>query len=230
MEVYEKTAEYLISGETIHMTQDTIGQFGAELTSFFIVTLFNLVFGALALAIGLQVIIVTALTLSSGTTITLPSLLLVATGVAGVIIGPRWIVTSSHILKGINGIRREYKNRKEPVTDEILTGWIVTMMAHYRENTRTIRWMNRICLLGGCIYFAFGLQNLYDGIMPAAVTGSTGAGVFAFALAAAAINCTIGIVSILFSLYFHRYSKVWDKRMAKAESSEAVLMHAMERE
>jgi hypothetical protein len=102
------------------------------------------------------------------------------------------------------------------------------MMAHYRENTRTIRWMNGICLLGGCIYFAFGLQNLYSGLVPAAAAGSNGAGVFPFA--AAAINCTIGVVSIHFSLYFRRYSKVWDERMAKAESSEAVLMHAMEQE
>ena len=228
MAVYEKTAEYLISGEITHMTQDTIRQFGAELTSFFIVTLFNLVFGALAMAIGMQFIIITALALRSGTTVTLLSLLLAATGVAGVIIGPRWIVTSSHILKGITGIRKGYRNRREPVTDETLTGWIVTMMAHYRENTRTILWMNRICFLGGCIYFAFGLQNLYVGLVPAAVAGSTGTGVFPFA--AAAINCTIGIVSILFSIYFHRYSQVWDKRMAKAETSEAVLMHAMEQE
>jgi hypothetical protein len=148
--------------------------------------------------------------------------------VAGVVLGLWWIVTSSHILKGIKGIRREYKNRKEPVTDEILTGWIVTMMAHYRENTRTIRWMNVICLLGGCIYFAFGLQNLYVGLVSAVMAGSTGAGIFAFV--ATAFNCTIGIVSILFSVYFHRYSKVWDKRMAKAETSEAVLIHTMERE
>jgi len=228
MAVYEKTAEYLISGETTHMTQDTIRQFGAELTSFFIVTLLNMVFGALAMAIGMLIVIQTAQALGSGTTVTLLSILLAATGVAGVVLGLWWIITSSHILKGINGIRREYKNRKEPVTDETLTGWIVTMMAHYRENTRTIRWMNGICLLGGCIYFAFGLQNLYEGLVPAEMAGSTGVGVFPFA--AAAINCTIGIVSILFSLYFHRYSKVWDERMAKAETSEAVLMHAMERE
>jgi hypothetical protein len=64
--------------------------------------------------------------------------------------------------------------------------------------------------------------------VPETVTGSNGTGIFPFV--AAAINCTIGIVSIHFSLYFRRYSKVWDKRMAKAESSEAVLMHAMERE
>jgi hypothetical protein len=228
MAVYEKTAVYLISGETTHMTQDTIRQFGAELTSFFTVTLFNLVFGALAMAIGMQFIIATALALSSGTTITLLSLILAATGVAGVVLGLWWIVTSSRILKGIKGVRKEYRNRREPVTGETLTRWIVTMMAHYRENTRTIRWMNGTCLLGGCIYFAFGLQNLYVGLVPAAVTGNTGAGIFPFT--AAAINCTIGIVSILFSIYFHQYSKVWDERVVKAESSEAVLMHAMERE
>jgi hypothetical protein len=228
MAVYVKTAVYLISGETTHMTQDTIGQFGAELTSFFIVTLLNIVFGALALAIGMQFIVVTALALSSGTIVTLSSLLLAATGAAGVILGLWWIITSSHILKGIKSIRREYRNRRDPVTDETLTGWIVTMMAHYRENTRMIRWMNGICLLGGCIYFAFGLQNLYSGLVPETVTGSNGAGIFPFV--AAAINCTIGIVSIHFSLYFRRYSKIWDERMAKAESSEAVLMHAMEQE
>jgi hypothetical protein len=145
MAVYEKTAVYLISGETIHMTQDTIGQFGAELTSFFIVTLFNLVFGALAMAIGMQFIVVTALALSSGTTVTLPSLLLAATGAAGVILGLWWIITSSHILKGIKSIRRGYRNRRDPVTDETLTGWIVTMMAHYRENTRTMKGVTRRC-------------------------------------------------------------------------------------
>lgn len=207
------------------MIQDTTRQFGAELNSFFIVSLFSMVFGALAMAIGMMILVQMTL---AGTAPTALSLLLVLTGCAGIVLGFGWIRATVRILRGIKGIRREYRHRQEPVTEETLTGWIVQMTAHYRENTRTIRWMNGICLLGGCIYLALGLQNLYAGLVPAVTGGSTGGVIWCFA--AAAVNCTIGIVSIVFSLWFYRYSQAWDQRIKKARESESVLMQAMDRE
>jgi len=207
------------------MIQDTTRQFGAELNSFFIVSLFSMVFGALAMGIGMMILVQMVL---AGTAPTALSLLLALTGCAGIVLGFGWIRTTVRILRGIKGIRREYRHRQEPVTEVTLTGWIVQMTAHYRENARTIRWMNGICLLGGCIYLAFGLQNLYAGIVPAVTSGSTGGVIWCFA--AAAVNCTIGIVSIAFSLWFYRYSQAWDQRIKKARESESVLMQAMDRE
>jgi hypothetical protein len=47
-----------------------------------------------------------------------------------------WISTSAKVLRGMNRIRRDVRSHDGPVPDETLTGWIVRMMAQYRENKK----------------------------------------------------------------------------------------------
>ena len=48
------------------MMEDTLRQFGDELKNFFVLVILNLVFGALALAFGMQIIIATLLRYTAG--------------------------------------------------------------------------------------------------------------------------------------------------------------------
>ena len=45
------------------------------------------------------------------------------------------------------------------ITDERLTCLIVRMLAHYRDNRRTIRTMILVCTLGGGCFFVLGIAN-----------------------------------------------------------------------
>jgi hypothetical protein len=208
------------------MTTGVEKQFSHELTSFFVLILLNMAFGALVMATGLQFIIMSALAVAGGQTTDVLQVIQVAVGVAGVVLGFSWLRSSIKIMRGLKGIRREYRNRAAPVSDETVTGWIVEMMAHYRENRSTIRWMTLICSFGGCIYLALGIVNIVQGISAGAPPGGmVMPGIF---FIAAGINLTIGIVTLRFSRWFRRYSASWDRRLAEASQSEDSLHSVME--
>jgi hypothetical protein len=141
------------------MTDDTLQQFGNELKSFFMLVLLNLVFGALALGFGMQVIVATVLACTAGEPASpvLFAIRIVAGG-AGACIGFFWILASARILRGIQGVRREYRGsvRAGTVPPETLTGWIVALLAHYRED-RTLIWrITIVSIFGGVLFLALG--------------------------------------------------------------------------
>jgi len=203
----------------------------------------NLVFGALAMAFGMQFIITAALAMAAAGTFQWFPAFQVLLGWAAAVVGFRWILSSAKILKGVTKVRREYRAMEEPVPAETLTGLIVRMMAHYRENWKAIWRMNLISILGGCIYLALGVLNLYEGIS-ALLAGSGPAYVFIIqeglasgvgrtlliSFFSAAINLTIGVVCLRFSSWFRRYARAWDRRLVEASQKEEALKNVMEQE
>jgi hypothetical protein len=127
-----------------------------------------------------------------------------------------------------------------PVSGDPLTGLILSMMAHYRENWKTIWRMNLLSILGGCIFLALGVLNLIQGIS-AAVSGSVPAYTYLvqagltsgigrsviLSFLAAGINLAIGLVSLLFSSWFRRFSRAWELRLVEAAHAEEPLRKSM---
>jgi len=210
------------------MTDSTISSFKGELNSFFMLALLNMAFGALAMAFGLQYMISAVLGLPLVQTAPALRLLAGTISMIGFGLGLLWIVTSAKVLKGIKGIRREVKTREEPVPDEVLTGWIVKMMAQYRENKKILSWMITICRIGGCVFVTLGIVNLLQGI-PVTLLPESGLGALVVFIAAA-INLIIGIATIGVSIGFHRYSAAWDRRLTEAAKNEKILGQALEQE
>ena len=218
-------------------------KFSRELRSFFALCLVNLVFGSLAMAFGLQFIITAVLATAEAGTFEWFPLFQILLGWAAAAVGFRWILSSARILKGVKAIRREYRAMEKPVSPEALTGLIVRMMAHYRENWNAIWRMNLISTLGGCIFLILGVLNLYEGIS-ALLAGSGPANIFLvqqgltsgvaqtlpFSFFAAALNLAIGLVSLLFSAWFRRYSRAWDRRLIEADRSGDALKATLEKE
>jgi hypothetical protein len=208
------------------MNTDTVSQFKTELNSFFVLVLLNMVFGALTMAFGIQYMVTSVMGLSSGHTGTVFRIFAGTLSLVCFGIGLAWVLASARILKGITAVRREYNKCPEPVPAEILTGWIVRIMTHYRKNKETIRWMTLICALGGCIFLVLGILNIVQGI--AALSGSGGPEMGVLAFVAAGINLTIGCSSLLFASWFKKYTEVWDHRMDEAARSEDALRLALE--
>ena len=199
--------------------------FAFELRSFFALCLLSLVFGALALAFGLQFIVTAILGMATTGDFGILPFLQALIGWAGAVIGFRWILSSAGILKGVNRIQRAYTALEKPVSGEAITGLIIRMMAHYRENWKTIWRMNLISTVGGAIFLALGLANLLQGI-----TGLTGAANISALLPflAAAINLTIGLVCLFLSSWFRRYARAWELRLIEASRWEENLKQSME--
>jgi hypothetical protein len=187
-------------------------------------------FGALALAFGMQIIIATFLSGAAGAPLC-PAMvtLRIVTGIAGTCIGFFWILSGAKILRGLRGIRHEYRDSAGagPVPAETLTGWIVTMLAHYRENRTLIGRMTLISIAGGLFFLALGIANLVQGIMALPAAAGPGFGVIAI-FGAAPLNAGIGLVTIFFALRFRRYADTWDLRLELAGKGEESLRKALE--
>jgi hypothetical protein len=267
---------------TEHLQTSVSENFGRELRSFFVLCLLSLVFGSLAMAFGMQFIITAILAMGETGNFRIFPFLQALAGWAAAVIGFRWILSSARILKGVNGIRREYRalegsgagkvseastagageegskpsetkgrtgggpGRESAIggperspAGEALTGLIVRMMAHYRENWKTIWRMNLISILGGCIFLGLGVLNLLDGLSallragplhPSLVQAGPASwppwSVF-FAFLAAGLNLAIGLACLLSSLWFRRFSRAWELRLMEAAHSEDALEKSM---
>jgi hypothetical protein len=209
------------------MTETSGQQFGREITSFFMLVILNLILGTLAMAFGLQAVMLTLMSYSGGGNTSLfASAAIIIIGVAGMAVGIFWVKTSAKILNGIKKVREEYRNHTDPVPAETLTGWIVAMLAHYRENRTVIRQMAMIGTIGGAVFLAFGITNLIQGIQAVTNGGDPLSG--NLALVAAAVNLTIGLVTIHFARGFRTYADVWDIRLDQAGRGEESLKQALE--
>jgi len=206
------------------MTETTLAQFKRELDSFVLIVTLNMAVGALAMAFGVQYILVRILELQAWQVpyafrIPVAGFFLVCLG-----LGLYWVLSSDRILRGVKRVRKECQSRPGPVPDDVLTCWIVRIIAHYRENRPRIRWMVPISVIGGSAFLLLGISNLLSGL------GDTGGGgIPALALFAAVINIPIGCAGIACSVYFRRYSAAWDERIESAAHSEEALQCALER-
>jgi len=183
----------------------------------------NLAFGALAMAVGLLYMIREVQGVPLIETTPLIHIIAGAIFMTGFGLGIMWVLASVKVLKGIKGIRREFRGHSGPVPDEMLTGWIVRMLTHYRENKKIIPWMITISRLGGCCFVTLGIVNILQGCS----VGGTGMERLV-PFAAAAINLVIGLVTIAISIGFHRYAHAWDIRLAETARNETILERTLE--
>ena len=204
------------------MTHEISTRFKRELSSFYVLVLLNLVFGALAMAFGIQSIIASVLGLTGGQTT--PEFRMVS-GVFSMVcfgLGISWVLSSAKILKGITGIRRAFRHRTATATDETVTLGIVRMVAHYRENKKTIRTMILVCTLGGFCFLALGVMNSMEFF-----SGGISSGRFVLnsylLIPSALLTLAIAFVSLLSSYYFLKFSRTWDLRQQETTRSEDIL-------
>ena len=204
---------------------NTLSQFRTEIRHFFLVSLLNLVFAAIAIAIGVQYMVTAIIGQTLDPLIpgfpVIPGFRIFTGAVAMVSfgLGIRWILSTVRIYEGIVTIKDDLTRNGDAITDERLTCLIVRMLAHYRDNRTTIRTMILVCTLGGVLFFVLGIAN---SLKVLSVT-STG---FAFTvdnlLLIPAMLLTLGIslASLLSSYYFSRFSLVWERRLHEIGESE----------
>ena len=210
------------------MMNPVLIQFRTEIRQFFLISLLNLVFAAIAIAIGVQYVVTAILSQTIDPAIpgfpVIPGLR-IFTGAIGLIcfgLGISWILSTVRIFEGIVTIKDDLEKAGDAITDERLTCLIVRMLAHYRDNHKTIRTMILVCTLGGGCFFVIGIANSLKVL-------SISSGGFAFTLdnllliPAMLLTLGIALASLLSSYYFSKFAKVWDRRLHEIEESECTL-------
>ncbi|PKL69176.1 MAG: hypothetical protein CVV30_06255 [Methanomicrobiales archaeon HGW-Methanomicrobiales-1] len=205
-----------------------LSQFRTEIRQFYLVSLLNLVFAAIAIAIGVQYMVTAILSQTIDPLIPgfpmIPGLRIFTGAIALICfgLGIRWILSTVRIFEGIVTIKDDLEKAGDAITDERLTCLIVRMLAHYRDNHKTIRTMILVCTLGGGCFFVLGIAHSLKAL-------SVSAGGFAFTLdnllliPAMLLTLGIALASLLSSYYFSKFAKVWDRRLHEIDESECTL-------
>ena len=137
-------------------------------------------------------------------------------------LGISWILSTVRIFEGIVTIKDDLEKDGDAITDERLTCLIVRMLAHYRDNRKTIRTMILVCTLGGVCFFVLGIANSLKVL-------SVSSGGFAFTLdnllliPAMLLTLGISLASLLSSYYFSKFAQVWERRLHEIDESECAL-------
>jgi len=208
------------------MTDETLLRLRSELNSFFLLVLLNLVFGALAIAFGVQFIVTSVLGLTGGHSLSLQGIIGGSLSMVCFGLGIAWIISSAEIFEGIEGIRTEFLDRNKPVSDESLTSGIIRMVAHYRENRKTIRTMIIVGILGGFCFLALGIINSVEFFSLNLSSGRFTLNNYLL-IPSALLTLGIALVSLLSAFYFMNFSRVWDLRLQETARSEDMLKKTM---
>jgi hypothetical protein len=197
-------------------------QFKAEIRHFHLISLLNLVFAALAIAFGVQYIVSAVLGQSADPSTTGLRMLSGALALScfGLSIG--WILSTARVFEGVEKIKDDLDAEGDGITDDRITCLIVRMLAHYRDNRRTIGTMIRVCTLGGVCFFVLGIANGLKAL--SVLSGSISFTLDSYLLIPAMLlSLGIAISSLLSSYYFLKFARVWDRRLHEIEESECTL-------
>ena len=209
------------------MTDTVNSRFFRELNSFYLITLMNVIFGALAIAFGVQYMVSSVLSLADGGAFSLLRMATAAFSMAGFGLGLSWIISSVKILDGFDDIRSACKAQKSPVQGEVTTRGIIRMIAHYRRNKKPIRIMILVCTPGGYFFLALGIFYSIEFFSFSPTSGTVTLN-SALLIPPVLLAISIGIVSLLSSFYFARFSKAWDVREGEISRLEQVLADTLE--
>jgi len=209
------------------MVTETMAKSQRELNSFQGLAIINIVFGGLAMSFGIAVGVQNLLLLVQAQSLLLTQLVLVALGFLSTAISIRWVVSSAELLDGTTDMKDEYTEKKKTgIDDEGLTGLIVKMTAHYRENKPTIKTMmliSRIAgacfLISGAFNLATALTNLMTGVPQLDVlTQIIGTG----------LSFTMAAASFVIPHFFGKYATIWDYRLEETAKAEKELKKRIE--
>jgi len=212
------------------MHESAFLRFRNEIRRFYLITVANIVFAGLVMALGISVSVQQAVLiyeLSSIALYTTHSPVILCIALVAALAGLVWILSSIRIFEGIKAIKDDIDWKGGEVPDEAFTRLIVRMLSHYRDNRTIIRTMILVCTLGGICLFALGIVGSLEYL-------SISAGGIVFTLNTYLVvppmllTLGVAVVSLASSFYFSRFAKVWDERLGEIEVFEVLLKETLE--
>jgi hypothetical protein len=206
------------------MTQDIIKKIKDEIKSLTALSIVNIIFGALAIAIGVSTSVSNFNMLKESIQISLTPIISLCFGIGFGIIGLYWLISSTNIIDFTTDIQLGIHTEKTPLTNERITSIIIQMIAFYRKNKKTIKQMILISMIGGCLFMGFTVFSAVNILMKPSQDVLWFHYVQIIGLI---LMVFLGIACFFIPRFFKRYASVWDGRMNEAEQVEQMLMEQM---
>ena len=199
------------------MTTNILGKFRRELGSFYALAMMSIVFGGIAMALGISFGVQNVLVLVKVRDLLSTQLVFTVVGFLAFGVSLRWLISSVEILDGVSEIRDDFEKEKIRQDDESVTGLIVKMMAYYRDNKSTIQRLALLSRVAGICFIVNGLAQLL---------GATSFD--PFTLIGSILCLAVGSSGLIIPHFFKTYSTVWEYRLQQSAGAERELAKELE--
>lgn len=204
------------------MTEATATRFVRELRSFYALSIINLAFGAVAMAISMSFGIQNVLAIVDARYLMLPQLVFCILGFLAFGLSLRWLLTSIEILDGVQGIKEEYEEKETSLESDDVTGLIISAMAYYREKRTIILKLVTASKIAGICFIVNGAVMLFNGVF------SASGALELLSFVGILLNFGVGFSGVYIPIYFERYVSTWGERLQESVKAEKDLAKLME--
>jgi hypothetical protein len=200
------------------MAINTSEKLKQEVNSFVGLTLINIVFSAVAMGLGISIIIPNITLMVTSQSVLFPEIVLVVLGFLAFVFSIKWLISSVEMFEVSTKLKEDYAKNKT-LDEEAQTGLIIKMMSYYRKNKSTIKKMMWVSRIAGFCFLISGAFNL----ITAVINATTGVQLMdvGMQVLGAFINFAIAIAGFIIPHFFGKYTKIWDKRIEKNATAEA---------
>jgi len=205
------------------MSEVTATRFVRELMSFYSLSIINLAFGAVAMALSVSFGIQNALALVNALNLLVPQLVFCILGFLAFGLSLRWLLTSVEILDGVQSIKEEYEKKKANLESDDVIGLIIQAMAYYREKRTTLLKLVTACKIAGICFIINGVAMLFTHVFSA-----SGAWDPLLSSVGVLLNFAVGFSGVYIPIYFERYVSTWGERLQESVKAEKDLAKLME--
>jgi hypothetical protein len=199
------------------MATKTSEKLQQEVNSFVSLALINIVFSAVAMGLGISIIIPNITSMVTTQSVLFTQVVLVVIGGLASVFSIKWLISSAELFEVSDELKEDYAKNKT-LDEEAQTGLIVKMMAYYRENKPTLKKMMSVSRIAGICFLISGAFT----IITAVTNASTGVQLMDVGtqVLGASINFAIAAVGFIIPHFFGKYTKIWDKRIEKNAKAE----------
>lgn len=203
---------------------DIIKRIKEEITSLTALSIVNIIFGAISIAMGVSSSINHLFLLMESAQMYVFSIISLCFGCGIAIVGIYWIISSVGILDFTTDIYIGHNKEKIPKTDESITDLIVQMVAFYRKEMKTIKRMIVMSKIGGCLFISFAFFSAANDLMNHSVNVLWPSYVQIFSVS---LMVCLGIVCFFIPKFFVKYASIWDGRILETKHAEKILIEQM---
>lgn len=208
------------------MNKNIIKQINKEILIFIGLSVVNIIFAAIALAMGVVLIVNNLFYLiESGQYIDLTLGYIIA-GAGLALIGFWWILHSVSLMDFNTEIQFDFSKKKVDLTDEKITSIIVKMISYYRENSKNIKRMILISRAGGIFFIINGLLSTIDFILKLDSTFLITNNLMQ--IAGIILVFSWGILSFFIPRFISKFANFWEYRIKKSNEAEELIRKILE--
>jgi hypothetical protein len=199
------------------MATKTSEKLKQEVNSFASLALINIVFSAVAMGLGISIIVPNITSIVTTQSVLFSQIVLVVIGGLAFAFSIKWLISSAEMFEVSDELKEDHTKSKT-LDEEAQTGLIVKMMAYFRENKPTLKKMMWVSRIAGLCFLISGVFT----IITAVINASTGVQLMDVGtqVLGAFIIFAIASAGFIIPHFFGKYTMIWDKRIEKNAEAE----------